>query len=681
MKQVSYQEGVMNLSFRLACALLVLVVGGLLACSNAIAPCEPRGDEVCNGVDDDCDGATDEGFDVGASCDGVDADSCANGTATCTADGSGVECVNEDPVDIAEICNHADDDCDGETDEGLSLCRCTGGQDPVAEICNQIDDDCNGSADDGLSTCGCTGGNPPGTETCNGIDDDCDEAIDEGFGVGLPCDGDDDDLCANGITACTPDGTGVECADEDPVNLTEVCNNQDDDCDTQIDEGLVDCGCTGGNPPGTETCNGIDDDCNQLIDDGFALGQACDGPDGDQCANGVSTCTPDGTGVECINEDPTDIAETCNNEDDDCDNVIDNGLADCQCAGGSPPGTEVCDGVDNDCDEAIDEDNGSGGGCAGFGDPCNGYLDCVSQICAGDLFERYCSEECDPLSDPGTWPAGYLCIVGGNRDYFVRDYPPCGSNADCAPDQVCTVQDANDLLSVVTECRPPLDPGAEPGQDCASDQCANGMCSWRIDLCTEVCTVAGDCALQYLDHDTTCVLSGHLVRPGVCSRDEQCPAAYTCQDGSCLGPACVDDLDCETGYACLPPAQTPPDLVCQSQPFYDYIGECIIGCDGDPDCPAGLQCHPSVAVDQLSIQGNCRNPYTGDTVPTDSGPCGVGYDPCSHGICYSAGGGVTYCTQLCGDTLDCPGTMECTSGTLHMGELGSFPNTMTCTRP
>ncbi|NQU79015.1 hypothetical protein HQ545_04565, partial [Candidatus Woesearchaeota archaeon] len=63
---------------------------------------------------------------------------------------------------------------------------------------------------------------------------------------------------------------------------TELCNNVDDDCDTQIDEGYdVDndgwtvCGgdCNDYdaaiNPGATETCNGIDDDCDTDIDEGY----------------------------------------------------------------------------------------------------------------------------------------------------------------------------------------------------------------------------------------------------------------------------------------------------------------------------------------------------------------------------------------------------------------------------
>ncbi|MEW5983514.1 MAG: thrombospondin type 3 repeat-containing protein, partial [Acidobacteriota bacterium] len=136
----------------------------------------------------------------------------------------------------AESCNGVDDDCDGLTDDniapvpttcGVGACRATGEstcQDgvmvdscapglPTAESCNGVDDDCDGAVDDGIApvptTCGvgacastgaltCVGGalqdscvaGTPGTETCNGIDDNCNGAVDEGLSCGA--DSDDD---------------------------------------------------------------------------------------------------------------------------------------------------------------------------------------------------------------------------------------------------------------------------------------------------------------------------------------------------------------------------------------------------------------------------------------------------------------------------------------------------------
>ena len=666
--------------------LLLLVSLFDLACSNAIVPCEVRGAEECNGIDDDCDGLTDEDFAVGKSCDGPDSDQCANGTTVCSADGRGTECGPEEPANIVEICNNADDDCDGETDEGLTRCACTNGGSPGTERCNDIDDDCDGTVDESLTLCGCRDGAPPVAELCNGIDDDCNDIIDDGFAVGMACDGPDGDQCANGTIVCSADGRGTECGPEEPADIVESCNNADDDCDGEIDNGLGNCACSGGGSPGPESCNNVDDDCNGAVDDGLS-NCACSGggsPGPESCNNVDDDCNgavDDGLGNCACSDGGSPGPESCNNIDDDCNEAVDDGLSNCQCTGGQNPQQEFCDGIDNDCDGQVDEDNGSGGGCAGFGEPCTSWVDCSSQICAGDDFDRYCTTECDPASDPAGWPAGYRCLVGSNRDYYARNYPPCGSDADCAPDGVCTVQEADDQMSLQHQCRPPLAGGGTPGASCdGGNRCANDMCSWFTGLCSEACDDVADCTGSYLGAPTSCVLSWEVVYPGDCGRDAQCPVNYSCVNAHCRGPACSDDGECLAGYSCQAiNSNDPPDKACLPAPFFDYLGECRIACAGDPDCPSGLQCHPAVLVDSSAVQGFCRNPPSGQTTPTGAGPCGgAGDPPCSHGICYSSGSG-TYCTQLCGDAGDCPGVMNCTPGSLNMGDLGSFPGTLTCT--
>ena len=79
--------------------------------------------ELCNGKDDNCNLSIDEDWadQLGQPCDTDDRDKCAYGTWVCADHGRGVVCEGDSPSDIVELCNGEDDDCDGETDEGYDL--------------------------------------------------------------------------------------------------------------------------------------------------------------------------------------------------------------------------------------------------------------------------------------------------------------------------------------------------------------------------------------------------------------------------------------------------------------------------------------------------------------------------------------------------------------------------------
>jgi hypothetical protein len=147
-------------------------------------------DESCNGFDDDCDGAIDEGFDR----DGDGHTSCGSvpgGTDPVLAD-----CDDEDAwlgPSATELCNGRDDDCDGVIDPG---CGCTDGE---SRRCGGSE----GACTPGLQRCVggawsvCEGEVLPAlAERCDGVDDDCDGTTDEGASCG------EDGSCVEG--ACVP---------------------------------------------------------------------------------------------------------------------------------------------------------------------------------------------------------------------------------------------------------------------------------------------------------------------------------------------------------------------------------------------------------------------------------------------------------------------------------------------
>ena len=170
--------------------------------------------EVCNAVDDDCDGAIDEDFTppLGNSCgNGLLGVCTRSGTFQCTVDALGTVC---DAPAVSPPC----------TDE-------------TCAACNARDDDCDGKVDEGL-TCSCQV-----FELCNGVDDDCDGIIDENpSGVGVSC-GSNVGVCTPGTIQCVDPDTNVvtanselQCMGGTGAAPNDVCDSLDNDCDTFVDE-------------------------------------------------------------------------------------------------------------------------------------------------------------------------------------------------------------------------------------------------------------------------------------------------------------------------------------------------------------------------------------------------------------------------------------------------------------
>ncbi|MCF8244873.1 MAG: hypothetical protein K9J37_09110 [Saprospiraceae bacterium] len=512
-------------------------------CDDTNAAVNPSATEICDGLDNNCDGTIDEGLAVTyyADADGDSFGDPAVSMLSCSAmagfvlDNTDCDDTNDaiNP-DATEVCDGLDNNCDGTIDEGLAVtyyadadgdsfgdpavsmlsCSAMAGfvldntdcddtnadvYPGATELCDGLDNDCNGTlpADemdgdsDNFSACqgDCDDTNadvyPGATELCDGLDNNCNGQVDDGAApLSWYQDSDMDGFGDpnNSTLSCSPPpGTVLNADDCDDTNAaifpgnTETCNGIDDNCDGTADEGVLlafyidsdgdgfgdaavtvfactapvdyvnvagDCDDTNASifPSAIETCNGLDDNCDGTVDEGVMTVFYADS-DGDGFGNAATTqmaCDAP-AGFVAVSGDCNDsnasvfpgASETCNGVDDNCDGTVDEGVmtvfyadtdgdgfgdaattqmacdaptgfvavsGDCNDANATifPGATELCDGLDNDCDgtvpaDEVDGDNDFFSACEG---DCN---DADSSIFPGatEIPNNGIDEDCD----------------------------------------------------------------------------------------------------------------------------------------------------------------------------------------------------------------------------------------------------------------------------------------------
>jgi hypothetical protein len=446
-------------------------------------------DDDCNGLTDDGFGSQICGNGVcrtvvqNCQCNSM---GCIQLGANCASGGS----VNQGNVGnaSAEACNGLDDDCDGRTDNiqgtpvplnvechplcdsfhldsmGNPICKYLGGTaaqgicSPGAEYCVAV----NGTAS--YQACGAYGAPTeigPRNETCNGLDDDCDGATDN-----VP------NTTASLAQACSSQG-----------QRTPFCIPQTGQCK----QGTSSCvggaygSCANEVGPSGETCNGYDDDCDGYTDNvpGTATPMTQPGSWSGEIMSGlVTTCGTGTTFPYCIANTTTPVGR-CNAGTESCLAAMWT-----TATGVIGPSTELCNAMDDDCDGYTDNVPGTTTAISqlsgwGFTD-CNGYPGCVVAMPVGQ-----CQQGTQTCLSTGVWSAGgqgAMGYVGPSHEVCNGYDDDCDGWTDNSVGTSTKLQQISPWQDVVGSGGPVTDCGVFPFPSC-NTATPTGQCQPGTESC------------------------------------------------------------------------------------------------------------------------------------------------------------------------------------------------------
>ena len=617
------------------------IPGGLHACGG-LRSCESTGLTLCNaltptaescdGIDNDCNGATDEGTcDDGKVC----TDDLCGGTSGCTHTNNKATCSD------GNACT-ANDTCTGGFCKGGGATNC---------------DDGNPCTDDSCATgSGCKYANNKGK---------CED--------GDPCT--IGDKCAGAF--CLP-GAATVCNDGNPctadVCLPEGCTY------TAVSGGVCSDGdnCTIGDSCAVGKCSGKPRDCDDgsacttdSCAGGLCVHTATDGTcddnnactDGDVCTGGICV----GIAKSCVSSSSC-VISTCAAGSGGCAYASKSDGADCSdgdaCTSGDACSSGTCVGSAANCDDknvCTEDSCASSTGCGHVGKPgscddgnaCTVSDDCGTGVCVGT--PKNCSDNnpctddscassggCKSVNNSGTCDDGEPCTTG---DTCVLG--ACSANpTDCNDANACT----SDSCTAGVGCVHNATNGAicdSDGSACTSDSCVGNTCTVGN---SKVCDDGKPCTSDACDP-----VSGNCNAPpksdgATCDDGKPCTAGDICSGGACAGPSATTCTD----------ADPCTDDSCDPVSGCKHVGKSTGVCDLDASA-----CTPDTCVSGTCTAGSAKVCNDGNVCTTDSCDAITGscvFAPVSDGI-------------GCNDGNNCTTSDQCTGGTC----AGSQPATVVST--
>jgi hypothetical protein len=664
---------------------------------------------------------------VASVCTDLDGDGYGNPGDVSCPNGAQVDC-NDNNASIhpgaTEICNSADDNCNEQTDEGVTttfyrdldadtfgnltntIAACS---QPVGYVGNSLD--CN---DNNLNV------HPGATEVCNGVDDNCNGQVDEGGNLlcndSLVCNG--AETCA-GLSGCQP-GIPINCAGNNLSGIANCNNNPDNvpftwDFRSSFTSTCIEPGaCTNGNPTITHvcnisscgaqcenngncanTCNGAIRQysgtcnatcgCNYVSENCGALsgwynttnltlvstGQ-CTQKQQLQQAYRTYSCTPGACTYSNTSWQWIDTGLTGNKVDGTvCNDTL-------WCTVGDVCTTGVCGGAPRNCNDGF--------ACT-QGDSCSEALQSCTyvannSVCSDGLFCNG-NETCaiGVGCQPGIPPFvndGFSCTIDSCNeltDQIVHspDNSVCQNGLWCDGSEVCNPS----LFPAPTGCGIGNPQSCGDSVPCTTDTCSEGVnvtdnlgsCVHDTSSCS--CTTPGPAPVQCNDNNpcTDDVCSASLTCQNVpndvntCNDGLFCTVNDRCSAGSCISDpinvsdniGCTSDSCNETSDQIL---HLPNDAVCNDG----------LWCNGLDSCNALLGCQAGTPVN-CADSFSCTNDFCNETSDScnihlnDNTKCFPGQvcNPLQFNPPTGCGTVVT-CTDLDGDGYGNPGDASCLNG-------------------